>query len=452
MNLMGLLSNNLDLSSPDPAAANKAAQTQGLLTLAAGLLQPGSLSSAAASALPQALQAYNGAQQQIRGRQLDALQMQQARVGLEKSQLDLADAQRSRERLKQVDGLASQFVRSPQQQAMAANGGPTAAAAQASSTAAPGYDFQGYAQALAGLDPAKALALQQLLRKEQSKLKSVEPMRGANGALVNVALFEDGTTKVLPYGVKPDIALQQLGDRVVAIDRNATAGGQGFAIGQSPDSRAANGLGWARLAFEKGKGAADQGAVTYQQDGSGNFVALPTRAHPGEVIRGRQVVAPGAGMIPLQGKTAGMTEGQAKANMFGSRMAAADRILTDLAANGVEQPSLIKRGAEAVPLLGGGLGMVANGWAASSKQQQVEQAQRDFLNAVLRRESGAAIGSSEFDSARVQYFPQPGDGRAVIEQKARNRALAVQTMLAEVPQQQRTRLSAPPAPPSISNW
>ncbi|MEK8025007.1 hypothetical protein [Pseudaquabacterium rugosum] len=168
MNLMGLLSNNLDLSSPDPAAANKAAQTQGLLTLAAGLLQPGSLSSAAASALPQALQAYNGAQQQIRGRQLDALQMQQARVGLEKSQLDLADAQRSRERLKQVDALASQFVRSPQQQAMAASGGPTAAAAQASSTAAPGYDFQGYAQALAGLDPAKALALQQSLAKDDT--------------------------------------------------------------------------------------------------------------------------------------------------------------------------------------------------------------------------------------------------------------------------------------------
>lgn len=50
-----------------------------------------------------------------------------------------------------------------------------------------------------------------------------------------------------------------------------------------------------------------------------------------------------------------------------------------------------------------------------------DQASRDFINAVLRRESGAAISQSEFDSANLQYLPQPGDSKAVLAQKKRNR-------------------------------
>ena len=63
----------------------------------------------------------------------------------------------------------------------------------------------------------------------------------------------------------------------------------------------------------------------------------------------------------------------------------------------------------------------------------MEQSQRDFVNAVLRRESGAAISNSEFDNARQQYFPQIGDDDKVIEQKRRNRELATRGILAEVP-------------------
>lgn len=150
---------------------------------------------------------------------------------------------------------------------------------------------------------------------------------------------------------------------------------------------------------------------------------------------------------PVQGKAAdrALTEGQAKANLFGTRMQEADRTLGELAAKGVEQPSLIKRVAGAVPLVGGALDVVANATVASPQQQQVEQAQRDFVNAVLRRESGAAISPSEFDSATKQYFPQPGDSKQVIQQKARNRKLAVNGMLAEVPEGKRTA-TKPAAP------
>jgi hypothetical protein len=58
--------------------------------------------------------------------------------------------------------------------------------------------------------------------------------------------------------------------------------------------------------------------------------------------------------------------------------------------------------------------------------QQQEQAERNFINAVLRRESGAAIADSEFDSARKQYFPQPGDSAAVLAQKKQNRATVME--------------------------
>lgn len=63
---------------------------------------------------------------------------------------------------------------------------------------------------------------------------------------------------------------------------------------------------------------------------------------------------------------------------------------------------------------------------ANPEFQQYAQAQRDFINAVLRRESGAVISDEEFDNARQQYFPQPGDTPAVIEQKRRNREDAVE--------------------------
>ena len=60
-----------------------------------------------------------------------------------------------------------------------------------------------------------------------------------------------------------------------------------------------------------------------------------------------------------------------------------------------------------------------------------EQAERNFINATLRRESGAAIAESEFDSARKQYIPQPGDSAGVLEAKRQNRLRIQQQLEAE---------------------
>lgn len=129
----------------------------------------------------------------------------------------------------------------------------------------------------------------------------------------------------------------------------------------------------------------------------------------------------------VRGNKAPLNDVQSKALQFGTRMQAAGSVLDSLAAKGVDQPGLIKRAADAV-----GLGGAAN-WTQSGEQQQVEQAQRDFINAVLRRESGAAIADSEFANARQQYFPQVGDSPEVIAQKRKNREIATAGVLAEVP-------------------
>ena len=63
-----------------------------------------------------------------------------------------------------------------------------------------------------------------------------------------------------------------------------------------------------------------------------------------------------------------------------------------------------------------------------SDRQQLEQAQRNFVNAVLRRESGAVISDQEFENAAEQYFPQPGDTQAVIDQKRQNRMDALDAL------------------------
>lgn len=62
--------------------------------------------------------------------------------------------------------------------------------------------------------------------------------------------------------------------------------------------------------------------------------------------------------------------------------------------------------------------------AQSADYQKASQAKTNFLMAVLRKESGAAIGKDEIATGDKQYFPQYGDTQATINQKAENRATA----------------------------
>jgi len=102
---------------------------------------------------------------------------------------------------------------------------------------------------------------------------------------------------------------------------------------------------------------------------------------------------------------------------FADRMANSDKILND--------PKIV--GAMTDPTNGFKAGVPGAGnYMVGPEYQMGEQAKRDFVNAILRRESGAAISPSEFDNANRQYFPQPGDSQEVIDQKARNRMIALE--------------------------
>lgn len=65
---------------------------------------------------------------------------------------------------------------------------------------------------------------------------------------------------------------------------------------------------------------------------------------------------------------------------------------------------------------------------ADPERQMAEAAQRDFIAATLRYESGAAIPPSEFESQRATYFPQPGDSPETIALKASLRQNAIDAL------------------------
>lgn len=75
-----------------------------------------------------------------------------------------------------------------------------------------------------------------------------------------------------------------------------------------------------------------------------------------------------------------------------------------------------------------GIGATLPNLVRGTEAVRQEQAERNFVNAILRDESGAAISQSEFDNARQQYFPRVGDSKAVLEQKERNRKAAIASL------------------------
>lgn len=126
----------------------------------------------------------------------------------------------------------------------------------------------------------------------------------------------------------------------------------------------------------------------------------------------------------MAGREKPLTEFQGKSALYGSRAATSDRTLNQLEETISLTGLATKESLQNTPVIGGVLGAAANK-VLSADQQKVEQAQRDFVNAVLRQESGAVISQPEFDNAKKQYFPQPGDSKEVIAQKKANRQLAI---------------------------
>lgn len=106
-------------------------------------------------------------------------------------------------------------------------------------------------------------------------------------------------------------------------------------------------------------------------------------------------------------------EGQLASASFATRVQSANQNLADLENTPGFDPTSIQTAIfEALP--GGNL-------ALSEQEQRYAQSKRDFITAILRKESGAAIGKDEFANEDRKFFPQIGDKPATLKQKALGR-------------------------------
>lgn len=110
------------------------------------------------------------------------------------------------------------------------------------------------------------------------------------------------------------------------------------------------------------------------------------------------------------------TATQASANTYADRMSQAETTLATLGGNFTGGLSF-----------GGSLPNILQ----SGDRQAYEQAKRNFITAILRRESGAAISPTEFDTAEKQYFPVAGDKPNVVKQKEDSRNLVINSFYRE---------------------
>lgn len=113
-------------------------------------------------------------------------------------------------------------------------------------------------------------------------------------------------------------------------------------------------------------------------------------------------------------------EGQLASAGFANRVSSANDVLEELEGTpGFDPTSLQTAFFEALP--GGNIVLNEN-------EQRFSQAKRDFITAVLRKESGAAIGKDEFVNEDKKFFPQVGDKPAVLKQKALGRKRAFENL------------------------
>lgn len=117
------------------------------------------------------------------------------------------------------------------------------------------------------------------------------------------------------------------------------------------------------------------------------------------------------------------TEVQARSEKFGNKMELAERNLKDIEGEGASALGRMTEGSAWLP----GSASVGR-YAQSDNYQKYRQARDNFITALLRDESGAAIGTDEFNRYEKELFPQPGDGPAVIKQKREARRVAIEGM------------------------
>ncbi len=243
----------------------------------------------------------------------------------------------------------------------------------------------------------------------------------SDGKPVMVQQFKDGTIKTMAgFGPKREVVLQNVGDRIVAVNKSDLRGGEAIAVGMTPAERE-------RLDIEQSQLKIAQQRLGLSQDEFNRGAYDRVESAQGIVYVPK---TPGLPIIPitdtagapLMGTGGKPTEGESNAAGFTQRMERAQNILSTLPPTAA--PGVMSAAAGAIPFVGG----LAQRGVQSAQEQQFKQAADDWIRAKLRKESGAAIGKDEMASEFVTYFPQVGDTPEVISQKAYARQVATAAM------------------------
>ncbi len=123
-----------------------------------------------------------------------------------------------------------------------------------------------------------------------------------------------------------------------------------------------------------------------------------------------------------QGVGRPLTEGQSKDTVFATR---AEGTLPIIDKYGDALTSLPESVGGSVPVVGN--------YAKSKDYQLAEQAGKEFLQAILRKDTGAAITPAETSEYGSVYLPRPGDTPELLAQKRVSRMRALEAIKAGMP-------------------
>ena len=449
----GDLSGFGDMLSEDQ---KKAIANQSMLAMASKLLQAGAPSTTPTnlgSALGTAVEAGMGARQKA---QSDALTGMMTKAKIQ-------EMLRDQEFRKAISGQVQTAVPGAPltaQQALAAQIpggiGPTVKRAEAIGTAtAPMQTEQDrlysdlmrkYQMALQYY-PSKPEVAEKYLTQAQ-KIKPMDEVIGqpfevtdSSGKPLIVQQYKSGKISPLAgYGAKRDIVLQDIGGKLIAVDKSQVQSGTQFAKTMSPGEKANYGVSLANLGISKQNLELAQGKFAREgydlKETPTGYVYVP------KVPGMPTIPATDANGQPILGSGNKPTDAANNAAGFLGRMQLANSVFTSpvigpdgkpmLDANGQPityetafgKPGVVESALRSLPFVGD---VSANKWMESGRQEY-RQAQENWVRANLRRESGAVIGADEMAKEIQNYFPQIGDSDKVIAQKAQARQMAEQGM------------------------
>jgi hypothetical protein len=352
----------------------------GLLGAGAALLQPRRVG------FGDAINAFQGSAVETQNRvALQKRNEQQTQLLM----MQLAQMKEAQEREKQRRMMAQQFNQTGAQQAASLPGGPTPQNAAQIPNMPGGFDANGYMQALLGAgDLEGASKASGFIPKpaEDFTLSEGQTRHGADGRVKASGAPKQGEFERMLSSIYPPGSPEYARALQNWVTKQTT---------HQPQVNVSYGAPMAAVNPATGK------VELVRPDNKGGMTFTGVKPAPTD-----RDIRP--------------TDGQSNAALYASRMQEADKLINDLEGKYNRYQLAARQTAGQ-----GVVGTVANS-LISSEVQKVDQAQRNFINAVLRRESGAVIAEPEFKNAAIQYFPQPGDSIEVVRQKAANRRTAIE--------------------------